>query len=111
MPAAAGSLAQDLGPLGDRRRRLARDVGHAQAAADAQFFQLELVEKWDQYAPARARRPPERKSATRCEHARPQGCTPELGWRSRSTALAASPEARPKPNLESSWPVITYSWV
>jgi hypothetical protein len=29
----------------------------------------------------------------------------------RVTASAAWPEPRPKPNLESSWPVITYSWV
>ena len=29
----------------------------------------------------------------------------------RSAASAAAPLARPKPNLESSWPVITYSWV
>ena len=37
--------------------------------------------------------------------------TPLVGCRSRATASAAAPEASPKPNFESSWPVITYSWV
>ena len=40
------------------------------------------------------------------EQTRRPGDAPE-----RSTASAAAPEARPKPNFESSWPVRTNSWV
>ena len=109
-PRRQARLLEDLGPLGDawarprRRRRPPRGPrpGTARAGRGA-----------PRSRPAPP--PPSRtsgagRSGCRCGRGSPtrsKAGEPAI----RSTARAASPLARPKPNLESTWPVITYSWV
>ena len=60
-------------------------------------------------------------SATRAKLSTAKTWDPTWAWKptnstegdrnARSAALAAAPLGRPKPNLESSWPVRTNSWV
>ena len=101
------------GPLGHGRRLLTVHVGHPQPAPDA---------------PARAdragrrTRPGSRRPGRTARGRRPgcrggRGCPTNSTTRRRpgrpaaATAAAAAPDARPKPNLESSCPVRTNSWV
>ena len=97
-------------PLGDRRRLLALDVGDAEPAADRQLGQ------------ARPRAPTGRRPRWPGGRSRPRrpGCRCGCGRRPArrpaspgpgSPRAPASPEATPKPNFESTWPVRTNSWV
>ena len=49
MPASAHAARTAAAPLGDRRRRLALDVGHAEAAADRQLGQAVGVDEGGQH--------------------------------------------------------------
>ena len=108
-PGSRAGVEHDLGPLGDRRRLLAVEVGHAESAAEDQLGQVVRRGEGRHHLG----RPPE---AVGGEHVgadvavqpdevdggRPAGA---------SAARAASPLPRLNPNFESSWPVAMYSWV
>ena len=99
-----------LAPLGDGRGVLALDVGHAETAARAR---------------ARAARGAAtngaRTSTASSKNRASNTCDPMWAWRptrstageaaARCTACSARPLASPNPNLESSCPVRTNSWV
>ena len=110
MPAACAALCRASAHSVDRGRRFSAHIGNPEATTDTQLFQVHLGEKGDQQrqSPLEALQGEDREPMCACT---PTRRAPLVGCRSLSTASAAAPDASPKPNFESSWPVITYSWV
>ena len=110
MPASAHAARTAAAPLGDRRGRLALDVGHAEAAADRQLGQAVGVDEGGQHLDGLVEEVDDEDLAADV------GVQPDQVDRGRWRRRARRPRrrrrtGRPKPNLESSWPVRTYSWV
>ena len=99
-----------VGPLGDRRRLLALDVGDAEAAAEHELGQVERRGELGHHLgrPGEALggehvRADVAVQADEFDRRRPPGPLDGARRRRRWPRL--------KPNLESSWPVAMYSWV
>ena len=108
-PGVAARLHHGVAPLGDRRGLLGLDVGDPQTAADRQLGQTELAHpRRDDLDGLVEEVGDEDLAADVHVH------TDELHRgesAARATAAAASPEATPNPNFESTWPVRTNSCV
>ena len=99
------------GPLPDRRGRLAGDVAHPQPATDAQLREAEIRHQRGDHLEGQGEELGLEDLRADVGVDADQADGTRRGPQAARRPSSAAPEARPKPNLESSWPVRTYSWV